>query len=217
MTIRILLADDHRIFRQGLRRLLEGEDGLEVIGEAEDGRSAVDLSTRTSPHVVIMDVSMPDLNGIEATRLIVHANPRVKVVGLSMHQNEEFIGGMLRAGASGYLRKDCSIEELLEAIRKVNHGHTYLGSSIKDVAVQGYIRSMNEYNVGARSALTPKEREVLQMVAEGKTTRQISQKLNVSAKTVDSHRRQIMTKLGIKNVADLTKYAIRSGLTTLEG
>jgi two-component system response regulator NreC len=217
MTIMILLADDHKIFRQGLRRLIESEAGLEVIGEAEDGRGAVDLSRKTSPQVVIMDVSMPDLNGVEATRLIVHDNPHVKVVGLSMYQNEEFIGSMLRAGASGYLRKDCSIEELVEAIRRVNHGHTYLGSSIKDVVVQGYIRKINEPTTGLRSPLTPKEREVLQLVADGKTTKQIAHKLNVSAKTVDSHRRQIMTKLGIKNVADLTKYAIRAGLTTLEG
>jgi len=138
-------------------------------------------------------------------------------VGLSMHQNEEFISGMLRAGASGYLRKDCSIEELVEAIGKVNRGQTYLGRSIKDVVVQGYLRKMNEQAEGPISPLTPKEREVLQMVAEGKSTKQISHKLNVSAKTVDSHRRQIMAKLGIKNVADLTKYAIRAGITTVEG
>jgi len=216
MSIRILLADDHKITRQGLRSLLDKEFDMEVVAEAEQGRTAVRLVRELSPQVVIMDVTMPDLNGVEAARQIVSEFPDVKIIALSMHSDSLFVTEMLRSGASGYLLKDCAFEELARAIRTVVAGKTYLSPSISGVVVNDYLHRLSKADFSGSEVLTDREREVLQLLAEGKSTKQIALKLHISVKTVETHRRQIMNKLDIYTVAELTKYAIRKGLTSLE-
>ena len=216
MSIRILLADDHKITRQGLRSLLEKQPDMEVVAEAEEGRTAVRLVRELVPNVVIMDVSMPDLNGMEATRRIVAEFPNVKIIALSMHSDSLFVTEMLRSGASGYLLKDCAFEELERAIRTVMANKTYLSPSISGVVVDDYLHRLSKADFSNSEVLSDREREVLQLVAEGKSTKQIALKLHISTKTVETHRRQIMNKLDIHTVAELTKYAIRKGLTSLE-
>jgi DNA-binding NarL/FixJ family response regulator len=216
MSIRILLADDHRITRQGLRSLLDNQSDMEVVAEAEEGRTAVRLAKELSPDVVIMDVSMPDLNGIEATRQILDRSPGTKVVALSMHSDTLFVSEMLKSGASGYMLKDCAFEELERAIRTVVAGKTYLSPSISGVVVDDYLHRLSKGNLAGDDVLTNREKEVLQLLAEGKSTKQIALKLHVSVKTIETHRRQIMEKLDLHSVAELTKYAIRKGYTSLE-
>ena len=216
MSIRILLADDHKITRQGLRSLLEKQQDMEVVAEAEDGRTAVRLVGELSPNVVIMDVTMPDLNGVEATRQIVGQSPDVKIIALSMHSDTLFVTEMLRSGASGYLLKDCAFEELSRAIHAVVAGKTYLSPSVSGVVVDDYLHRLSKADFSDSQVLTDREREVLQLLAEGKSTKQIALKLHISVKTVETHRRQMMNKLDIHTVAELTKYAIRKGLTSLE-
>ncbi len=215
MSIRILLADDHRLFREGLRALLKETADMEVVAEAGDGRTAVQQTGELKPDVVAMDISMPDLNGIEATRQIASRVPGTKVIGLSVHSDKRFVEGMLKAGASGYLLKDCANEELIQAIRVVASGQTYLSPAIADTVVQGYVHGPEAKAKPSTDQLTPREREVLQLVAEGLASKQIAAKLNISVKTVDSHRHQIMERLNLHSVAELTKFAIRQGLTSL--
>lgn len=215
-TIRILLADDHKITRQGLRSLLEKESDMEVVAEAEDGRKAVEVAREVVPDVVIMDVSMPDLNGKEASRLVIAENPDIKIVALSMHSDTLFVTEMLKSGVSGYLLKDCAYEELAGAIRSVVDGKTYLSPSISGVVVNGYLSKLRNHESSTAEVISDREREVLQMVAEGQSTKQIALKLHISVKTVETHRRQIMNKLNIFSVAELTKYAIKKGITSLE-
>ncbi|RLB17171.1 MAG: DNA-binding response regulator [Deltaproteobacteria bacterium] len=216
MTIRIVIADDHRIIREGLCSLLNGEADLEVVGQAENGREAVRLARDLSPEVVLLDVSMPDLNGVEATGQIVTECPRVKVIALSMHKDEHFVAGMLLAGASGYLLKDCCFDELAGAVRSVVGGGLYLSPGITHVVVKHYIDHLMEREEVLRPPLSSREKEVLQLVAEGKTSKEIAVTLCISEKTVETHRRHIMEKLGLNSVADLTKYAIRTGTTSLD-
>lgn len=215
--MRILLADDHRIVRQGLRSLLEAEADFSVVAEADNGRMAVELTESLGPDVVVMDVGMPEMNGVEATRRIVVNNPQVKVVALSMHSDRRFVAEMLKAGAAGYLLKDGAFEELVGAIRTVAAGRTYLSPRIADVVVEGYLRNQAAPSEPtAYAKLSPREREVLQLLAEGKATKEAAAALHLSVKTVETHRRQIMEKLNLYSVAELTKYAIREGLTSLE-
>ncbi|MBM4273362.1 MAG: response regulator transcription factor [Deltaproteobacteria bacterium] len=216
MSIKIIIADDHQIVRQGLRTLLEKEPDLEVVAEAEDGRKTVSLVEEMHPQVVIMDVNMPELNGIEATRQILTRHPGVKVIALSMHTDRRFVLNMMRAGASGYLLKDCAFEELSQAIRLVLANKTYLSPGVAEIIIQDYVRGIPQQASSAFSVLTRREREVLQLMAEGKSTSQIAEAIHVSVKTVETHRQQIMNKLGIRSIAELTKYAIREGLTSLE-
>ena len=216
MSIRILLADDHKITREGLRSLLEKEPDMEVVAEAEDGRTTVSLVRELQPDVVIMDVSMPDLNGMEAARQIGSEFGGVKIIALSMHSDSLFVTEMLKSGASGYLLKDCAFEELARAIRAVVADQTYLSPSISGVVINGYLHRLSRVDISGPQALTDREREVLQLVAEGKSTKEIALALHISVKTVETHRRQIMDKLDIHTVAELTKYAIRKGLTSLE-
>jgi len=216
IKIRILLADDHKIMREGLRSLLEKESDLEVVAEAENGRRAVQLTLKFKPHIVIMDISMPDLNGIEATRQIIGELPDVKIICLSMHSDRRFVAGILKAGASGYLLKDCAFEELVYAVRTVVANRTYLSPAIADIVVEDYLRQLSRPDSSVSSVLTPREREVLQLLAEGWSTKQIASHLHVSFKTIETHRRQIMDKLGVHSIAELTKYAVREGLTSLE-
>ncbi len=216
MSIRILLADDHKITRQGLRSLLDENDDMEVLAEAENGRDAIELARKLNPDVIIMDVSMPDLNGVEATRQIIQDNPHVRVVALSMHSDTLFVSEMLKSGASGYLLKDCAFQELEQAIRTVTDGKAYLSPSISGVVVEDYLHRLSKTDMSTSEVLTDREREVLQLIAEGQSTKQVALKLHISAKTVETHRRQIMNKLDMHTVAELTKYAIRKGLTALE-
>lgn len=216
ITIRVLLADDHKIIRDGLKTLIEKEAGMEVVGEAENGRQTVRLAQKLRPNVVIMDVTMPDMNGIESTRKLVEEAPGVRVIGLSMHSDRRYILGMLEAGASGYLLKDCAFEELATAIRNVAGGNTYLSPRIADVVVKGYLDKTPGPAHGPGTALTPREREVLQLLAEGMAAKEIAAHLNVSVKTVETHRRNMMEKLGMRSIAELTKYAVREGLVSIE-
>ena len=216
MPMRILLVDDHKIMRDGLRVLLEKQPDLEVAGEAENGRRAVQMARELPADLVIMDIGMPDLNGIDATREIVASVPGVKVIALSMHADKVFVGEMLRAGASAYLLKHCAFEELAQAIRVVSSGQFFLSPQIAGLMIKDYVSKMSPDGTSVFAALTVREREVLQLLAEGKSTRQIASHLNISLKTVETRRQQIMAKLDIGNMADLIKYAIREGLTSLD-
>lgn len=216
MSVKIILADDHRIMREGLRALLEKQSGMEVIAEAEDGRSTVDLAHELKPDVVVIDISMPDLNGIDATRQIIEAAPHIKVIALSMHSDRKFVREMLSAGASGYLLKDSAFEELGTALAAVIKNQTYLSPKIADTVIKDYLGKIDPTDSKTSPSLTSREREVLQLLAEGKTTKEIASKLCVSVKTIETHRKQIMEKVGLNSVAELTKYAIREGLTSLE-
>lgn len=215
MTIKVLLADDHKIVRDGLRTLLEKHADIAVLGEAEDGREALQLAGKLSPDVVVMDIAMPELNGIEATRQILSEHPSIKIVALSMHSDKRFVSEMLKAGASAYLLKDCAFEELIAAIRTIMKGKIYLSPGIAGVVLADYIRSDRKSEPSVFSQLSDREREVLQLMTEGKTTKEVAAQLNVSIKTVETHRTNIMTKLDIHSIAELTKYAIREGLTSL--
>jgi len=217
MAIRILLADDHQIVRGGFRSLLQQQRDLEVVGEAGDGRAALELARRLKPDMIVMDVAMPDLNGVDATRQILRELPNVKVLALSMHPSRRVVTDMLRAGACGYLVKTCALEELVQAVRAVDAGKTYLSPEIAGGVVEEYVHRVAAGASGpSPAALSQREREVLQLVAEGKTTRQIAAALHVTVKTVETHRHNIMEKLKVHSVAELTKYAIREGLTPLE-
>jgi len=213
MNVKILLADDHKIMREGLRSLIEKKPDMEVIAEAENGRMTVQLARRLRPDVVIMDVAMPDMNGMEATHRIIDGSSGVKVIALSVHSDRRFVAGMLSAGASGYLLKDCAFEELEHAIHTVILNRIYLGNGIANIVVGDYVTHLRKTDSSAFSVLTAREREVLQLLAEGKTTKQIAYYLKVSVKTVETHRRQIMDKLNLDSIAELTKYAVREGLT----
>ncbi len=215
-NLKILLADDHKITREGLRSLLDKQQDMDVVAEAKDGRTAVRMTGELLPDVVIMDVSMPDLNGVQATKQIVGQSPDVKIIGLSMHSDSLFVTEMLKSGASGYLLKDCAFEELAQAIRTVVAGKTYLSPSISGVVVNDYLHRLAKVDLAESDVLTGRELEVLQLIAEGNSTKQTALKLHISVKTVETHRRQIMNKLDIYTIAELTKYAIRKGLTSLE-
>ena len=216
MDIRIIIADDHQIVRQGLRVLIEKEPDMEVVGEAEDGQATVSLAKELHPHIVLMDIKMPDLNGIEATRQILSDMPDVKIIALSMYPDQRFVMNMLKSGARGYLLKDSAFEELAQAIRLVMANKTYLCPLVTEVVVKDLVTLNPSSNQTALVVLTSREREVLRLLAEGKRTSQIAQLLDISVKTVDTHRQQIIHKLGIRSLAELTKYAIREGLTSLE-
>ncbi|MCU0294095.1 MAG: response regulator transcription factor [Thermoanaerobaculaceae bacterium] len=215
MPVRIVLADDHRMVREGLRDLLERRTDLQVVGEAADGETAARLARELRPDIVILDVSMPRLNGIEATRRIVAECPTVKVLALSMHSDRRFVIEMLKAGASGYLLKDGAFDELVHAIESVMARAAFLSPAITDMVVKEYVAGLAGGERSAFAVLTPREREVLQLVAEGLPTKAVAARLGLSIKTVETYRQQIMDKLDLHSVAELTKYAIREGLTSL--
>jgi two-component system response regulator NreC len=216
MRTKILLADDHKIIRDGLRALIEKEANMEVVAEACDGRTTVQKAKELMPHIIIIDISMPDLNGIEATRQIMSNSANTKIIALSMHADRRFVMNMLEAGAAGYLLKDSAFEELTMAIKTVLSGKTYLSPAIAGLVVDDAMRHSTKKGSQNRVELTAREREVLQLLAEGRTTKRIATQLSVSVKTVETHRRQVMEKLDIHSVAELTKYAVREGLTSLE-
>ncbi len=213
MKLRVFIGDDHKIVRHGLRALLGNEPDIEIVGEAENGFETIKGAEELSPDVVVMDVCMPDLNGIEATRQITAKNPRIKVLALSMHSDKRFVLSMIKAGAAGYLLKNCAYDELVQAIRTVSVGKTYISKDLSDILVKDYVDHLQKDEPSISHLLTDRENEVLQLLAEGKTTKQIAAALHLSIKTVETHRYDIMNRLNIHNVAGLTKYAVRHGLT----
>lgn len=214
--MRIMIADDHAIVRQGLRSLLESHGGIEVVGEAEDGRTAVRLAEELRPDVIIMDVTMPDLNGVEATRQICERRPEARVIILSVHADKRIIRESLKAGALGYVLKSHVFDELCRAINAAAVGDHYLSPRIADIIVEDYIRGVPADGNSSPRELTGTERQILQSLAEGFTVKQTAKRLHVSPKTIDARRRAIMNKLGVSNTADLVKCAIREGLTSLD-
>jgi two-component system, NarL family, response regulator NreC len=212
---RVLLADDHKILRQGLRTLLEQEKDIQIVGEAENGRSSVRLAGELTPDVVIMDVAMPDLNGIDATRRIAEIVPLTRVLALSMHSDGRYVKGMLQAGARGYILKDCAAEELTRAIRTVMADQVYVSPGVTGTIVDDYVRQLSSAT-DEPATLSPREREVLQLLAEGASTANIAAELHLSVKTIETHRKNIMDKLSLRSIAELTKYAIREGITALD-
>ena len=239
--MKVLLADDHRIVREGLKSLLQAQSDMQVVAEAGDGREALEMAEEFGPDVVVMDVAMPQLNGIEATRRLMSDHPDTKVVALSMHSDRRYVAEALKAGAAGYLLKDGAFDELVSAIRTVVANKVYLSPRVAGVVVDDYVSRLpgktrggaggkdkdaapggdegGGAHVEAKSAfqkLTAREREVLQLMAEGFATKEIAARLNVSDKTVETHRRQLMEKLQLYSVAEVTKYAIREGLTSLD-
>lgn len=218
MSVRIVIADDHAMMREGLKAIIGKEPGMEIVGEAENGKRAIELVKKIGAHLIVMDVAMPDLNGIEATRQLLKATPTVKVVALSGHTNRGFVREMLKAGASAYVLKSRAGDELLRAIREVMKGKKYLSPDIARGVVDEYVEISSSLNKNpAFVTLTDREREALQLLAEGKSTKEIADAMGVSVKTIETHRRNIMEKLNLHSVAELTKYAIREGITSVDG
>jgi DNA-binding NarL/FixJ family response regulator len=212
----IIIVDDHKIMRDGLRIILEQESDLEIIDEADNGRDAVKIIMNKKPDIVIMDIGMPDMNGIEATRQIVKDLPEIKIIALSMHYDIQYVSGMLKAGAKGYLLKDCAGSELIIAIKSISNNNTYICQEITNSLINDYSKYQVLDQSSNESILTGRENEILQLLTEGKSTKHIAQKLFISVKTVEAHRANIMHKLEIRNLPELTKYAIRKGITSLE-
>jgi DNA-binding NarL/FixJ family response regulator len=216
--VRLLLVDDHQMVRTGLRALLEHEPDINVVGEAADGRSALAMVRELSPDVVVMDLCMPNLNGIDATRQVLSLKPGVKVIGLSAMREERTIAELLRVGAVGFIAKESAFEDLVAAVRTVIKGNVYFSPDVISRVVDGQGKN-GESNGGPKTesvfrVLSPREREVLQMIAEGKATKEVASALQISIKTAETHRRNLMEKLQVDSVAQLTKYAIREGLTS---
>lgn len=215
MPIRILLADDHTVVRDGLRALLEKQPDMTVVAEASDGRDSIRLAEEQSPDVVVMDIGMPSLNGIEATRRILAANPRTAVVMLSMHQDESYVLRSLKAGAKGYLLKDSLRGDVIDAIRAVAQGRSFLTRKVRRMLQEDYVRQMESRGLDdSYDLLTDREREVLHMVAEGKSNKEVAGLLNISPTTVETHRAHILQKLGIHSVPELILYAVRKGIVS---
>ncbi len=216
MATRILLVDDHRVMLSGLRAMLDQEPDLEVVGMAEDGRTAVSMVDELRPDVVLMDVGMPQLNGMEATSQIVSDHPNTKVIALSAHADRRRVQAMLEAGAQAYVTKETAGAEVLKAVRRAQKGLKFLSSDVTDIVVEGFVNPRAE-PVTAMQELAGREREVLQLLSEGLTSGEIASQLHISTNTVDTHRRNIMKKLDLHSVAELTKFAIREGLTNVDG
>lgn len=211
-VIRILLAEDHLLMRDGLRALLDVQDDMTIIGDVSDGADAVTQALDRGPDVVLMDVGLPGLNGIEAARKIRAERPDIEVIMLTMHDDAATVDRALRAGARGFMVKGCGIDELRDAIRTVRRGEVYLHSSISHFVLQGYLRSNSDEEPAVDETLTPREREILQLIAEGNTSQEIADRLQLKPKTVQNYRAQIMDKLGERSTAGLVRYALRLGL-----
>jgi two-component system response regulator NreC len=214
--VKLLVADDHKIFRQGIKKLLEEEPDLQVVGEAADGREAVKKATELKPDVILMDIAMANLNGLEATKQIKKVLPSVKVIVVTMHKNEEYILQSFQAGASGFILKEGAVEELVSAIRSIHQDKSFLSPTISKTLIDAYLRKMETGKTETPfDLLTDREREVLQLIAEGYTNREVAKSLFISVKTVEAHRAHIMQKLNIHDIAKLVKYAIQKGLVDL--
>lgn len=212
MSLRVILVDDHALLRAGVRSLLDDIEGVEVAGEAGDGREALLLIERLKPHVAVLDIRLPGMNGLELAERLAKGHPETRVLILSMHGDEEYVRQALHAGAAGYLLKDSSVTEFELALRAVSRGETYLSPAVSRLVVDDYLR-----HKAPAPGLSPRQREVLQLIAEGHSTKEIAHRLGVSVKTAESHRFQIMARLGIHDVPGLVRYAIRIGLVGAEG
>jgi two-component system response regulator NreC len=213
MKIRILLADDHTILRAGLKMMLNAQPDMEIVGEAQDGRQSMQEAQRLQPDIILMDITMPDMNGIEATKQIKKLLPEIKILILTMHEHDEYIFQALRAGASGYMLKEAADTELISAIHIIQSGQFYLSPTAQSVMVGDYLQRLRTgEDKDSYSSLTEREREILKLVAEGYTNNQIAEQLVISPKTVDTHRTHIMDKLNLHSRAELVKYAMRRGL-----
>ncbi len=217
MPVRVVLADDHNLVRAGLRSLLEQLGGLEVVGEAADGHAALHLLRPGGVDLLLLDLALPGLNGIEVAARVAHEHPSVRVLILSMHATEEHVLRALRAGVAGYVLKDASVTELELALRAVAQGQTYLSPSVSRTLLDDYLKRVDDRQAPRTASLTPRQREVLQLVAEGRSTKEIAFQLELSVKTVETHRAQLMERLGIRDVPGLVRYAIRAGLTSVDG
>lgn len=216
MSIKILLADDHGIVREGLRFLLAKDPQIEVVGEAEDGQKALERVRELLPDIVVMDISMPNLNGVDATRQIINEFPKVKVVALSMHSDRTFVVSMFKAGASGYVLKECLSDELVEAVQTVYGGEWYISRKITGLVMGDYVHRLLETSDLPSETLSDRERQVLQLIAEGKNTKQIAGRLSVTAKAIEANRRKAMEKLGVQSVAELVVKSIQLGLISIQ-
>ena len=214
MATKVLLVDDHKIMREGISALLRRYSEFEVVGQAADGRQALEMASQLKPNIIIMDVGMPNLNGVDATKQLLSMNPDLKIMALSTHSDGAVVAKMIKAGAKGYILKESAFEELIEGLNTLLDGRTFLCNKISKVVFSEYVGMVTNSKVVNGDGLNGREREVLQLVAEGHTTKEIAEILNLSTKTIDSHREHIMQKLGIRNIAGLTKYAIREGMTT---
>lgn len=215
MTIKVLIADDHQLFREGLVNLISSAPDIEVIAEAEDGREATQKAKELTPDVVLIDIGMPHMNGIEATRLLKKDSPDIKIIAVSMHSDRQFVKGILEAGADGYLLKNCTYRQLIDAVQSVYSGKKYLSDDITEMIIKGYL-DPSDTEAESYADLSEREMEILKLYAEGKSTREISEKLFISVKTVGTHKQHILEKLGLKTNADLVKYAIKEGLIHLQ-
>ena len=215
MTFKVLLADDHEIMRNGLRSLLEKKSNLEVVAEASNGQQTIELTQKLNPDIVILDISMPQLNGVEAARQIKKIDGDIKIIILSVHSDKRFVKEMLKIGVDGYLLKDNAFQDLLNAIETISVNKKYLCPGVTEGLIQQYLHQEISEADSIFEALSKRERQVLQLLVEGRTTKQIATNISVSVKTVETHRKNIMTKLNIHNVPELVKYAIREGLTEL--
>lgn len=216
MQVRILLVDDHTMFLNALRSVIEKESGFRIVGEAENGRQALEKVRELNPDVMILDIAMPELNGAETARKVAADHPQIKIIALSMYSEKRIVADMLKAGVRGYVLKDCAYDELREAIHAVMREETYITGKITKVIIKDYVDRLYLQDEYAFIPLTGREKEVLQLLAEGKTTHEIAAIIKVSDKTVETFRQHIMNKLDLHSVAELTKYAIRVGLTFLE-
>ncbi len=214
MAVKVLIADDHQLFREGLVNLISSAPDIEVIGEAKDGLEATKKAKKLKPDLILIDIGMPNMNGIEATKTIKKDDPGIKIIAVSMHSDRQFVKGVLEAGADGYLLKNCTYRQLIDAIQSVVSGKKYLSDDITEMVIQGYLDPEEESE--SKNDLSEREIEVLKLYAEGKSTREISERLFISVKTVGTHKQHIFEKLGFKSNADMIKYAIKEGLIQLQ-
>ncbi len=214
MAIKVLIVDDHQLFREGLANLIGGSDEIEIIAEAENAGQAIEMTSKLNPDVIIMDIGLPKINGIEATKILKKKYPNIKIIALSMHSDKHYIKGMLEAGASGYLLKNSTHNQVMDAVKSVYNGKKYLSSTITEVLIDNYLGK--DEPSGEESKLTQRESEILKMIAEGISTREIAKKLFVSVKTIGTHKQNILEKLNLKSTTDLVKYAIKNEIISLD-
>ena len=214
-TFRILIADDHEVARTGIRALLESHAGWEICGEAKDGREAVELTHKLKPDVILLDIGMPNLNGLDAARQILATMPFARILILTMHDSDQAVREVLSAGARGFLLKSDAGRDLVAAVEALQQHRTFFTTKVAQMVLEGYLHPMDQSDQASKNALTPREREVIQLLAEGKTSKEVAVALNLSVKTAETHRTNLMRKLDLHSVADLTLYAVRNGIVQI--